>query len=103
AFDPPRSRVVIGQAQGDTGIPSKNTTIFLANADGTSSTSVGHVDGYVQSASISRDGRWLLLVTQQNTSVVETSAWLMSIDPKNPSEGAGKVAAPSQPRRLDTV
>lgn len=79
AFDPSRSRLVIGEGLGEPGTTNRKTDIYLANADAGDLERVDIVDGDVQAASVSSDGHWLLAVAQYQSDHVERSVWLMPL------------------------
>ncbi len=99
ALDPERSRLVLGQAHGTPRTVDRETRLYMANADGTGQRFVQAIEGDVQSAQISGDGRWLLAVTRYVITHVgiEQSVWLAPI-------GTGVADAPAGPvRKLDTL
>ena len=98
AVDPPRSRLVLGEAQGQARSVDRSTLMYLANGNGSQPTSVGSIEGDVQSASVSRDGRWLLAIAQYTIAHVgiEKSVWVVPL-------AAGGSTASGPARKLETI
>ena len=74
AVDPPRSRVAITEAKGNARDSDRETYLYLAEATGQDPQLLHVVHGEVYQASFSRDGRWLLYLTQQNGATQITRA-----------------------------
>jgi hypothetical protein len=98
ALDPARSRLVLAEARGSARNVDRETDISLSAADGSSPRLLQTLQGDVQSAAISRDGRWLVVTTEYmpNYHTTERTVWLMPTEP-----GTGGVA--EQPRKLDSI
>ena len=97
AVDPPHSRVVLAVPVSQPPADYWQTDIFVANASGGEARIVQTVPGQVIQGSISSDGRWLLVSTQENSSNAERLVLGVRLD----AAGAG----PAQPalRQLDVT
>jgi len=87
---------VIGEDAGTQGKGRGDTLIYLAGADGANSRQIARIAGEVQSASMSSDGRWLLVVAQRVDDKIERSAWLVPVP-------AGTEGAQQAAREIDSI
>jgi hypothetical protein len=102
ALDPQRSRAVIAELVRETGGGYWKSRIYVTGAAGDNPQLMQEVDGAVQSASVSGDGRWLLFQTQRNTANVERSIWALRLDTPWATRNANKLKVPDA-TLLDTV
>jgi dipeptidyl aminopeptidase/acylaminoacyl peptidase len=79
AVDPDRSRTVIAETTGDPRGDDREARIFLADADGRHAKLVQVAHGDIYQASVSRDGQWLVYVTQQNGSNITREVWVVRL------------------------
>jgi hypothetical protein len=91
AVDPPRSRVVVGETSGDPRGDGRTTRLYLADEVGGNRRLVQTAQGDVYQASVSRDGKWLLYITERYTASIERTVLAV------PLEGGGEA------RQLDTL
>lgn len=78
AFDPPGSRLVIAEDQETRG-SYRRSNVYVADATGEHARLLISVEGEVQRASVSQDGRWLLFQAQQNEANIERSVWVVDL------------------------
>lgn len=79
AFDAQRGRVVWVQAAAPGVNSMRGTLVFISGSAGQEPRYLMPLGGDVTRASISRDGRWLLLTSQTNNNRISQSAWIMQI------------------------
>jgi hypothetical protein len=89
ALDPPRLRVIIAEATGDPRGDALEARLYVADASGDHARFIQTAQGAVYQAQVSRDGKWLLYVTQVNGSEITRTAWALSLNANQTGPGFG--------------
>ena len=89
AADPPRSRLIMGQEIPELSTGRVDTAILMADLSGNINRMVSMLPGSVESAAVSRDGRWLLVTARQDSGTgPQKVVWAQSLDLRtDPTDG----------------